>query len=44
MKIIKNAIFNQTLVEIWLKIFPAIPSIIWKGTLNKTKINKMKNP
>ena len=41
---IKNTIFNQTLVEISLKIFPAIPSIKWKGRLNKTKIKRMKNP
>jgi hypothetical protein len=41
---IKKAIFSHTLVEISLKIFPAIPSIIWKGILNKTKIRRMKNP
>ena len=35
---------SQTEVEIWLKIFPAIPSIIWKGILNKMKISKIKKP
>ena len=44
MNIAKKKIFNQTLVEISLKIFPAIPSIKWNGTLNKTKIKRIKKP